>query len=158
MHKAVTVSPEVTVLRDSAAPAQPGDGELQRWVALALAGRPASLAVRIVDEAESRALNARYREQDKATNVLSFPAELPPAVSEALDQPPLGDLVICAPVVAAEAAAQGKGATAHWAHMTIHGVLHLLGFEHDTEASATVMEQHEIDLLAGLGFADPYAN
>ena len=108
---------------------------------------------RIVDEAEGRALNERWRGRDHATNVLSFPAELPPGVA----LPLLGDLVVCAPVVAREAAEQGKAEADHWAHLVIHGTLHLLGFDHETEAEATVMEDLERALLAGLGIGDPYA-
>ena len=109
--------------------------------------------MRIVDEAEGRALNARWRGRDYATNVLSFPAELPPGVA----LPLLGDLVVCAPVVAREAAEQGKPEADHWAHLVIHGTLHLLGFDHESESDAVVMEGLERELLAGLGIGDPYA-
>ena len=112
----------------------------------------AELTIRIVDEAEARELNRRWRERDYATNVLSFPAlglsDIAPDM--------LGDIVICAPVVIAEAAAQGKSSAAHWSHLTVHGVLHLLGFDHEDEQSAAVMEEHERVILANLGFADPY--
>ena len=133
----------------------PDDEAFRRWVGAALAGRreTAELTVRIVDEAEGRALNARWRGRDHATNVLSFPAELPTGVA----LPLLGDLVVCAPVVAREAAEQGKAEADHWAHLVIHGTLHLLGFDHETEAEATVMEDLERALLAGLGIGDPYA-
>ncbi|MEE4381304.1 MAG: rRNA maturation RNase YbeY [Pseudomonadales bacterium] len=145
---------ELEIQRVSAAPA-PDDDAFRRWVGAALAGRreTAELTVRIVDEAEGRALNARWRGRDHATNVLSFPAELPPGVA----LPLLGDLVVCAPVVAREAAEQGKAEADHWAHLVIHGTLHLLGFDHETEAEATVMEDLERALLAGLGIGDPYA-
>lgn len=127
--------------------------EFLRWVTVALQGRtPAELTVRIVAEDESRALNGRYRGKETETNVLSFPAELP----EGIDLPLLGDIVICAPVVAAEAAAQGKPEKAHWAHLTVHGVLHLLGYDHQHEAEAGVMESLEIRLLESLGFPNPY--
>lgn len=146
---------ELEIQRVSAAPA-PDDDAFRRWVGAALAGRreTAELTVRIVDEPEGRALNARWRGRDHATNVLSFPAELPAGVPLAL----LGDLVVCAPVVAREAAEQGKAEADHWAHLVVHGTLHLLGFDHETEAEATVMERLERALLAGLGIGDPYAN
>lgn len=134
--------------------AVPGRGDFQAWVAAALAGRceQAELAIRLVDEAEQQGLNRDYRGRDHATNVLSFPADLPAGV----ELPMLGDLVICAPVVAREAAAQGKAERAHWAHLTVHGVLHLLGFDHQTSVEAMAMEAVEREVLAGLGFPDPY--
>jgi len=110
------------------------------------------LTLRVVDEAEGRALNRRFRERDYATNVLSFPADGIAEIAPEL----LGDIVLCAPVVVAEAAAQGKRAAAHWAHLTVHGVLHLLGFDHEDEAAAAIMEEHERAILAGMGIADPY--
>jgi probable rRNA maturation factor len=149
------VTVELEIQRVSAAPA-PGEDAFRRWVGAALAGRreSAELTVRIVDEPEGRSLNARWRGRDSATNVLSFPAELPPG----LPLPLLGDLVVCAPVVAREAAEQGKVEADHWAHLVIHGTLHLLGFDHETEADAAVMEGLERELLAGLGIGDPYAD
>jgi probable rRNA maturation factor len=148
------VTVELEIQRVSAAPA-PDDDAFRRWVGAALAGRreTAELTVRIVDEAEGRALNARWRGRDYATNVLSFPAELPPGVA----LPLLGDLVVCAPVVAREAAEQGKAEADHWAHLVVHGTLHLLGFDHESESDAVVMEGLERELLAGLGIGDPYA-
>ena len=110
------------------------------------------LVIRVVDEAESRTLNATYRHKDKPTNVLSFPFELPPGI----DDDHLGDLVICAGVVIREANEQGKDAEAHWAHMTVHGVLHLLGYDHQNDEQAAQMESRERDILAKLGFPDPY--
>jgi probable rRNA maturation factor len=112
----------------------------------------AELTVRIVDEAEITVLNSEYRGKPAATNVLSFPYEPLPGVKSAL----IGDVVICAPVVAAEAIAQDKSLEAHWAHIVIHGVLHLLGYDHREEAGALAMEDLERRLLAGLGYADPY--
>jgi probable rRNA maturation factor len=109
--------------------------------------------VRVVDEEEGAALNAAFRYKAGPTNVLSFPFE--PAPGLAL--PYLGDLVICAPVVLREAAAQGKPAQAHWAHMLIHGLLHLQGYDHQDEAAAEAMERCEVEALARLGYADPYA-
>jgi len=147
---------ELAILRDSDLSGMPDDEAFQSWVDAALDDQAASLAIRIVDKSESRVLNRRYRKQDKPTNVLSFSADLPPEVSAQLACPPLGDLVICAAVVRAEALAQNKPEIHHWAHMTVHGVLHLRGFDHETGPEAQRMEQHEIDVLAGLGIPDPY--
>jgi probable rRNA maturation factor len=132
----------------------PGVAKLRHWARTALAGRRAAaeLSIRIVDAAESQALNRRFRGKDQPTNVLAFPAELPPE----LELPLLGDVVICREVVAAEAAAQGKAEEAHWAHMVIHGTLHLLGFDHQEPAEAAAMEAVETELLAELGWPDPY--
>ena len=110
------------------------------------------LTLRVVDEDEGRALNRSYRERDYATNVLSFPADGLADIAPDL----LGDIVLCAPVVAAEAAAQGKRVADHWAHLTVHGVLHLLGFDHEDDETAAIMEEHERAILAGMGIADPY--
>ena len=112
----------------------------------------ADLCIRIVGSAASRRLNRDYRGKDQPTNVLSFPAG---AVERALGDA-LGDLVICAPVVAAEARAQGKAAAAHWAHMVVHGVLHLHGFDHENARDARVMEGLEVEILRGFGYQDPY--
>jgi probable rRNA maturation factor len=126
-------------------------------VAAALGGarrrKPAEVAIRIVGADEGQALNRDYRGKDYATNVLSFPAELPPGV----DLPLIGDLAICAPVVAREAAEQGKKPRDHWAHLTVHGTLHLLGYDHIEDAEAEAMEALETRILAGLGIGDPYA-
>lgn len=132
----------------------PPDTRFQRWAEAALAGRrrDAELVVRVVDEDESRQLNRDYRSKDRPTNVLSFPFDVPPGVPSEH----IGDLVICAPVVQREAAEQGKPAEAHWAHMTVHGVLHLLGYDHIEDDQAEEMEALERDILAGLGFPDPY--
>ena len=128
-----------------------------RWVEAALRGakrrKASELSIRLVDTDEGQALNRDYRGKDYATNVLSFPAELPPGVK----LPLIGDLAICAPVVQREADEQGKLARNHWAHLTIHGVLHLLGFDHVQDHDAEVMEALEKRILAGLGIADPYA-
>ena len=133
----------------------PAAVSFRKWVAAALNGRirEADLAIRIVDEREGQALNRHYRGKDYATNVLSFPAELP----EGVKLPLLGDLVICAPVVAREAAEQGKPVAAHYAHLTVHGVLHLLGWDHEHDKDAEAMEQLEREVLAELGLPDPYA-
>jgi probable rRNA maturation factor len=135
----------------------PSSASFRQWVAAALRGvrrrKPAEVAIRIVGADEGQALNRDYRGKDYPTNVLSFPAELPPA----LNLPLLGDLAICAPVVAREAAEQGKRPRDHWAHLTIHGTLHLLGYDHLEDAEAEAMEALETRILAGLGIADPYA-
>lgn len=133
----------------------PAPASFRRWAQATLAGkrREAELCLRLVDAEEGRGLNRDYRGRDYATNVLSFPAELPPG----LKLPLLGDLVLCAPVVAREAVEQGKPLAAHYAHLTVHGVLHLLGYDHMAPAQAEAMEAEERRILAGLGIADPYA-
>ena len=132
----------------------PAPASLKRWAEAACQGRikRADIAIRVVDEKEGRALNKHYRGKDYATNVLSFPAELP----EGVTLPVLGDLVICAPVVAMEAVDQVKPLAAHYAHLTIHGVLHLLGLDHDNDTEALVMEAIEREILADMGYPDPY--
>lgn len=146
--------PKVSVDNASREPGVPEEVALARWAAAALAGRRAGaeLAIRIVDEAEGAELNATYRHKQGATNVLSFPAELPAGVP----LPLLGDLVICAPVVAREARDQGKALEAHWAHLVVHGCLHLLGHDHELQADAEEMETLERKILAGMGYPDPY--
>jgi probable rRNA maturation factor len=136
----------------------PSAVSFRRWVAAALDGRirEADLAIRIVDSPEGRALNRHYRGKDYATNVLSFPAELPEGLPPGIRMPLLGDLVICAPVVAREAQEQRKSLNAHYAHLTVHGALHLLGWDHEDEREAEAMEQLEREILAGMGIADPY--
>lgn len=132
----------------------PEVARLRHWARSALAGqrRDAELSIRIVDAAESQALNRRYRGKDKPTNVLAFPAELPPELA----LPLLGDLVICREVVEAEAAAQAKPRDAHWAHMVVHGTLHLVGYDHETAEEAAAMEALEAEILADLGWPNPY--
>ncbi len=143
----------VTVQRATRLRKLPADADFTRWVRAALRGRGAAeLVIRIVDATEGRRLNRRWRGKDRATNVLSFPAGLPVGVA----LPLMGDLVICAPAVAREAAEQGKTPAAHWAHLTVHGTLHLLGYDHATEAQAVVMEPLETAILGTLGFPDPY--
>ena len=138
----------------------PAANSFRRWVAAALDGRirEADLAIRIVGSKEGRALNHHYRGKDYATNVLSFPAEIAEGVKmpKGVKMPLLGDLVICAPVVAREAKEQKKPLTAHYAHLTVHGALHLLGWDHEDEREAEAMEQLEREILAELGIADPY--
>lgn len=134
----------------------PSAASFRRWSEAALVGarhrRPAELSIRIVGAREGRALNLRYRDRNYATNVLSFPVELPPGVRSPL----LGDIVICAPVVAREAREQGKILRDHYAHLAVHGVLHLLGFDHQNDEDAGRMEALEIRVLAGLWLPDPY--
>jgi probable rRNA maturation factor len=132
----------------------PTEQEICEWARVALQGgqEQAELVVRIVDEAEITSLNRIYRGKDGPTNVLSFPYEPMPAVETGL----LGDVVICAPVVVEEAVAQGKSLDAHWAHMVIHGVLHLRGYDHSKDGDAREMEKLETGMLAGLGFLNPY--
>ena len=146
------MSLELEIQRPWRGEGTPEDAQLRRWVEAVSLPDPASLVIRIVDEDESRTLNRTYRGKDRPTNVLSFPFEAPRPVQD----PHLGDLVICAPVVAAEAEAQGKPLEAHWAHMVVHGLLHLLGYEHQTEEEAREMETEERRILATLGWPDPY--
>ena len=136
----------------------PAAVSFRRWVRAALEGRirQADLAIRIVDAKEGRAFNRHYRGKDYATNVLSFPADLPEGLPEGVRLPLLGDLVICAPVVAKEAREQGKPLAAHYAHLTVHGTLHLLGWNHDDDTEAECMEGLEREILAGMGIDDPY--
>jgi probable rRNA maturation factor len=133
----------------------PASVSFRKWVAAALAGRirEADLAIRVVGTKEGRALNRHYRGKDYATNVLSFPAELP----EGVRLPLLGDIVLCAPVIAREAREQKKALTAHYAHLTVHGALHLLGWNHEDAREADAMEQLEREILAEMGIEDPYA-
>ena len=134
----------------------PDEEDIRRWVTATLQAEghdaDAELTVRIVDAAEITELNRRYRHKDRPTNVLAFPFEAPPGVETDL----LGDLVIAAPVVRREAAEQGKAETAHWAHLVVHGTLHLLGHDHLTEAEAERMEGREVAILDALGFPNPY--
>ncbi|MEO0424938.1 MAG: rRNA maturation RNase YbeY [Pseudomonadota bacterium] len=128
--------------------------QLASWVRLALTAAPgaSSVGVQVVDAQTIQALNAQYRDRDKPTNVLSFPAEVPAP----LPVRPLGDVLVCAEVVAEEARAGAIEPAAHWAHMVIHGTLHLLGYDHESDEEATVMEARETLLLASAGFEDPY--
>lgn len=145
---------ELDLQQASSAADLPTEGQFSQWAELALSPyrKEAELTIRLVDSNESQQLNSQYRGKDKPTNVLSFPFQCPPG----LTLPLLGDLVICSQVVAEEASQQGKTAEAHWAHMVIHGCLHLLGFDHIKEDEAEQMEQLEIALLAKLGFPNPY--
>ncbi|WP_133011652.1 rRNA maturation RNase YbeY [Marinomonas flavescens] len=132
----------------------PSFEDFSRWIKVALPtiGDEFEVTVRLVDEEESLALNSEYRGKDKSTNVLSFPFEAPMD----LDVPLLGDLVICTQVVNREAEEQQKTALDHWAHLTIHGILHLRGYDHIDDDEAEEMEALEIQLLASLGISDPY--
>ena len=132
----------------------PGRADLCAWARAAVGTlrEDAELTIRIVDEAESTRLNSRYRNKDGATNVLSFPFDAP----EGVDVPLLGDIVVCAPVVRREANEQSKSVSSHWAHMVVHGALHLLGFDHEQARAADEMEAMEKRILADLGFDNPY--
>jgi len=138
----------------------PTNKDFKEWILQALAvanyAKPCEVAIRLVDEEESHALNLQYRGKDKPTNVLSFPSDLPNEVLTSLKREPLGDIIICVPVVLAEATEQHKTATAHWAHLTIHGILPLLGFDHIDDEEAEEMEALEIDALQELGINNPY--
>lgn len=139
----------------------PAAVSFRKWVAAALKGRirEADLAIRLVDAKEGRALNRHYRGKDHATNVLSFPGQLDQTIKlpRGVTMPLLGDLVICAPVVAREARDQDKALAAHYAHLTVHGTLHLLGWDHADDKEAEAMEQLERQILSELGIDDPYA-
>ena len=144
---------ELDVQRACSCDSVPDDSRFLQWTEAALAGRgDSALTIRIVDREESAELNLRFRSVEGPTNVLSFAAELPAGIGIPL----LGDIVICAPLVSEQARLQGKGLDAHWAHLVIHGVLHLLGYDHQADAEAREMESREIDLLESLGFSDPY--
>ncbi len=131
------------------------DADIENWVTAALAHRchDAEVSVRLVTEEEMARLNHQYRGRDSSTNVLSFPADLPADV----DHPLLGDIVICTAVVAREAAEQGKSEQQHWAHMLVHGCLHLLGYDHIEAPEAELMESLETTILQSLGYPCPYS-
>ena len=137
---------DLTIQRASRAAHVPSDNRLRKWASAAASGA-ATVTVRYVGEAECRRLNREYRGKDYATNVLSFVYEAKPLA---------GDIVICAPVVAREAREQGKPLEAHHAHLLVHGMLHLQGFDHEKENDAKRMESRERTVLAKLGFPDPY--
>ena len=150
------MSVEVDVQYAATGEGLPDAEEVRAWTRAAIAGRRinAEVAVRVVDEAEITSLNRTFRGRDQPTNVLSFPFDKMPGVKIPL----LGDVVICAPVVYREAGEQGKAERAHWAHMVVHGTLHLLGYDHVEPADAEIMEQAEKDILGSLGFGDPYTS
>ncbi len=151
--------PGVQLQRSSSADNTPESAEVVRWVQLALDAADysgsATTTVRIVDEDEIHALNRDFRAKDKTTNVLSFPAEPIEGLPAELHSE-LGDIVICAPVVTREAEEQGKVLADHWAHMLVHGTLHLLGYDHIEEQDAEAMEALERRILGQAGIADPY--
>lgn len=158
--KSVTVELQVACQVDSLPP----EAEVRSWLDQAfqagsrLAAGRYDVAVRIVDEDESRLLNKRYRQRDEPTNVLAFQADGPDGI---IGQPhgtvrPLGDLVICAALVEREAEKQGKNLAGHWGHLLVHGMLHLLGYDHDTARKTAEMETMERQILADRGFGDPY--
>ena len=135
-------------------PEHPSPEQFRSWLQAVLRDHPddSEIVIRITDEHEMTELNQRYRDRQSATNVLSFPFEAPDGIQMDL----LGDLVVCSPVVAREAEEQGKTLDAHWAHMIIHGTLHLLGYDHIEDDEAEIMERMEIDILKDLGFTNPY--
>ena len=137
----------VSVQRGTRASDAPSRAQIIQFVRAALTC-DAQITVRIVNEMEGRQLNYHYRHKDYATNVLSFPYQAAPEVQ--------GDLVLCAPVVTREARAQGKASIAHYAHLIVHGLLHLQGYDHEIEAAASLMEAREIEIITGLGFTNPY--
>ncbi|WP_349843940.1 rRNA maturation RNase YbeY [Pantoea dispersa] len=132
----------------------PAEAAFQRWLEAAVTPfqLESEVTIRLVDEAESHELNLTYRGKDKPTNVLSFPFEAPPGI----ELPLLGDLIICRQVVEQEAAEQGKSPEAHWAHMVVHGTLHLLGYDHIEDEEAEEMEALETEIMLALGYPDPY--
>ncbi|QCR36783.1 rRNA maturation RNase YbeY [Nissabacter sp. SGAir0207] len=132
----------------------PAEADFQRWLDTVLPQfqEESEVTIRLVDEAESHELNLTYRGKDKPTNVLSFPFEAPPGI----EMPLLGDLIICRQVVEQEAKEQEKALEAHWAHMVVHGTLHLLGYDHIVDEEAEEMESLETEIMQGMGYPDPY--
>lgn len=142
---------DLTVQRASSA-STPGEAEFHAWAVAAAEKEGAEVVIRVVDVEESAELNSTYRGKTGPTNVLSFPFSVPAGVPNNL----LGDLVICAPVVEREAREQSKRLEAHWAHMVVHGMLHLQGYDHIEDVEAEVMEGREVAILHGLGIENPY--
>ena len=134
----------------------PAEVKIAHWAQAALEGyeRDVEVGVRIVDESEIIQLNQRFRKKAEPTNVLSFPFEDPPGTQTDV----LGDVVVCAPIVSSQAQTEGKPLSAHWAHMVVHGIMHLRGYDHETPKEADAMEHMETRILEGLGFPDPYAS
>lgn len=151
---------KVEISDDSNSIWTPNSALCEEWVntVIDVAGRDSDclVSIRYVDRKESQALNTQYRGRESATNVLSFPADFPSTFSDLLDYQLLGDIVLCAAVVEQQAEEQGKALEAHWAHLLIHGTLHLLGFDHESPPDAESMEKLEIIALEKLGIANPY--
>lgn len=154
--KNMNATPEINLQNVSTEPAVPNAETLTDWALVALHHqcKRGELTIRIVDPVESQMLNQRYRQQNKPTNVLAFPFASFPGID--ISDPIIGDIVICAAIVNQEAKQQGKPHDAHWAHIVIHGILHLLGYDHLNATDAQCMETLEIDLLQQLGYANPY--
>lgn len=144
----IQVAPDLSLL--------PSEAELMTWVKATLPKQhaPIELSIRFVGSEEMKALNKQYREKDKHTNVLSFPNPMPAELRDAY----LGDIVVCIPVIELEALEQHKTPLAHYAHMIVHGILHLLGYDHQIDAEAIIMENIEVTTLANLGFPNPYGD
>lgn len=145
----------ITIQQAAEKASAPKPARLRKWATTALARKKESgdITIRIVTITEMTTLNKKFRYKDGPTNVLSFPFDMPDVP---IDIPILGDIVICADVVNKEAVDQGKTAEAHWAHMVVHGVFHLLGYDHQTDQEAIVMESLEAETLENLGFSNPY--
>lgn len=153
LNPANLMSIELEIQNATSVATVPDDSKFRAWAECALKNSPgAVVSLRLVDREESQQLNSQFRHQDKPTNVLSFPAELPPEIGLLL----LGDIAICAPLVEKEASEQGKSLESHWAHLSVHGILHLLGYDHQDETGANEMESLEIEILEELGFSNPY--
>jgi probable rRNA maturation factor len=154
----VQMQAEFEIQRATTSINSPHDDQFQIWINAidVQQDKIFALSIRIVDEPEARQFNREYRNRDYATNVLSFPVELPEGLPAEVRQTQLGDLLICAPVVAREAREQKRPQANHWAHLTVHGILHLLGYDHQEDDQAIVMESLEIKILNKLGISDPY--
>jgi len=149
---------EFEVQRVSTSASIPDDERFRLWAETALAGKGEnfSFGIRVVDEDEAQRFNREYRHKDYATNILSFPTDLPEDLPEDIRHSQLGDLLICAPVVTREALQQQRSELDHWAHLLVHGILHLLGYDHERTDEADVMQSLETEILAKLGIGDPY--
>ena len=149
---------EFEVQRVSTSASIPDDERFRLWAETALAGKGEnfSFGIRVVDEDEAQRFNREYRHKDYATNILSFPTDLPEDLPADIRHSQLGDLLICAPVVTREALQQQRSELDHWAHLLVHGILHLLGYDHERAEDADVMESLETEILAKLGIGDPY--
>jgi probable rRNA maturation factor len=154
----VPMQAELEIRRATTSLNTPDDNQFQLWINAIDVRQDKSfaLSIRIVEEPEARQFNREYRNRDYATNILSFPVELPEGLPVEVRQSLLGDLLICAPVVAREAREQKRPEADHWAHLTVHGILHLLGYDHEQDEAAIVMESLEIKILNKLGISDPY--